>query len=581
VKVSIGSSAQPRTMRIGSRLIVRWVDAECSMFHTDDGNKQFLQTPEAIVVADIDTTDRRAFALAEASSALRLGGDALSALDGDFAIAQWSLSTGRLIAARDHFGVRTLFYSLSDGVFLLSNRLAVLQGLLQPRVSNEFVADFLAFHGGSLDKTVWAGIHAVPPATAIRLEKGVLSFERFWNPQAIRPDANVTADDAAARFRELFRRSVRQRMDAPEKTWCHLSGGLDSSSVAATAASIVQEEGLKLGGAVTMTDSYIHAGEFPFAQEVIEKFNLASRVIRDDWPWRDDGAPPPLFDQPASNFPMYARDRVVAALMLNDGGKVLLTGGGADQLFIGSTPISADLAWRGEFTAAITELRNWSLCRGQSMWSDLISQVIVPLLSPRLSLYRETKRSPELSFICARFERQQRLRRRMASLNALSGHRGEYYQSKVIKSVLLSSSCVSGWHRLDGMATRHPFVDKDLVEFVLSLPVHLRARSFWYKPILRNSMKGVLPDRIRKRRSKGPPALRIPWAFGRERKAIERLMRQSILADCGCIEPKRLLDRVSHWSQGGQGRDLPYVYSALSLETWLQRSLVGAQQSPN
>jgi asparagine synthase (glutamine-hydrolysing) len=367
-------------------------------------------------------------------------------------------------------------------------------------------------------------------------------------------------------------------MDAPERTWCHLSGGLDSSSVTSMAAQIANDEGSprKLGGALTLSDSYIHDGEFPFAEEVIRKFNLNSRVIKDDWPWRDDGEAPPLSDQPTRDYPTYARDRAASRMIQGAGGTVLLTGGGADQLLLSSEPISADLVWQGEFRQALTELHHWSSCRGQSFWDDLTSRVVIPLVSRSLTTRVRSSRAQIPTFISPEFMRAKRLRQRFALHEFCGGPRGSYYQATVVRYVLLSSSVIAGWHSLIGVSTRHPFVDHELVEYVLRLPYAIRAKALWHKPILRNAMKGILPDRIRRRRTKGPPPLRVTWAFHRERSAIERLMKHSILADLGCIQPAKLLERVDYWAHGGQAKDLAHLYSTLALETWLQRSLIGA-----
>lgn len=561
-------------------LRVRWADERCEIY-TATQEVPFRQTSKAVVVAE-GGRNRPDDKYVDNWCLNYQAEVDLSDVDGEYSLARWSISDRRLSAARDPFGIGTLFFcSRGEEDLLLSNRLSCLRGLRGSSIDRSYVADFLVLNGASFDKTIWADIRAVPPATRLRWADGRVSLERYWIPNAIKPHLRLSPGDATEQFKSLFTSAVSRRMDSPEKTWCHLSGGLDSSSVTAIAATIAERERTArgLGGVITHTDSAIHKGEFPFAQAVAEKFRIPLRTIRDDWPWRDDGAPPPPTDQPYADYPLYSRARVAGALIREAGGTTLLTGSGADPLFIASMPISADLMWGGEFRAAITELHNWCLCRRESVWPNLYSRVLLPLVSPRIASLRNATKVEVPDFIMKQFAETTDLRSQMAALEAYDGTRGHYYQARVVKYILLSACGLYGWHRMDGISTRHPFVDKSLIEFVLQLPYQLRARSFWHKPLLRNSMKDILPDIVRTRRSKGPPALRITWAFRHERERLQRMLRQSVLADCGCIDPRRLLNRIDHWAHGGQGRDLAYVYTALSLETWLQRSLVGVNQS--
>jgi asparagine synthase (glutamine-hydrolysing) len=118
------------------------------------------------------------------------------------------------------------------------------------------------------------------------------------------------------------------------------------------------------------------------------------------------------------------------------------------------------------------------------------------------------------------------------------------------------------------MEVRYPFLSRPLVEFALTLPPDLLVRPRLSKWILREAMRDLLPPSVRTRKGKGTVGARIRWSLEHERVRIHQILSNSILADLGCIEPRKALEAVAS-AKAGTLKNMGQLLSCLSLETWL------------
>jgi asparagine synthase (glutamine-hydrolysing) len=120
----------------------------------------------------------------------------------------------------------------------------------------------------------------------------------------------------------------------------------------------------------------------------------------------------------------------------------------------------------------------------------------------------------------------------------------------------------------DGMEVRYPFLSRPLVEFALQLPVQLRVQPFARKRVLREAMRGLLPEPVRTRQTKGGIDARILWSLHRENGFLRALLQEPILGDLGVLDPVELRKAVDE-ARRGVKHNVVMLMSALSLETWL------------
>jgi asparagine synthase (glutamine-hydrolysing) len=172
------------------------------------------------------------------------GEDCVKHLFGDFAFAIWDNRKQRYFCARDHFGVKPFYYTHIDGEFAFSSSLNELR--LNPRVSNTLneiaVGDYLLFGvNQDLSTTIFKDIQRLPPGHTLTAGEGTITKRRYWTPE---PSAEVRFRDPESyveRFSELLSHAVSDRVGDDDRVAISMSGGLDSTSLAAIARNLNKE----------------------------------------------------------------------------------------------------------------------------------------------------------------------------------------------------------------------------------------------------------------------------------------------------------------------------------------------------
>lgn len=554
----------------------RWMsDGRCTAFVEPTDDAVVLDTGTLLIVgrARLDSEPlgpRPQSAAAALAAAARNGQAGFDALVGEFGFVVWDRSTGVLRAVRDHAGIRPLYYAQSGDALRVSDDPNLIRG--SARVDEEFVASFIASRGSCAHRSVWTGVTPVPAASTLAWADGRQRVEPYWNPAipevAARPcDLPAAADE----FRRLLSAALASSVRPGGGTWAHLSGGLDSSSVVAAAAhDALHGTGHPLGGTITFVDSDRSGDETAYSRTVVDQYALRNVIVDDEWPWRDDGEPAPAFDEPTRDLPFYARDRRVANVLRAHSASTLLSGVGPDHLLPVTPAHIPDLVWHGDLREASDELYRWSACRGESMWKGVARHVLLPLATRRLQPWWRQAGTDITGWFTQQFLTNQELSRRIVEEQTVpGGARGALYDAATRHALGRIGVNLWTWCASPGIEVRHPYLHQPLLKFCATLPYRLRTDIYQPKPVLRAAMRSILPEHIRQRRSKGGQLEpRICRAFVRERPYLERLLKTSVLADYGVIEPSRALAAIDRAASGMLGA-VGYLYSMLSLEMWL------------
>lgn len=496
------------------------------------------------------------------------GPAAFATLTGEFAFVA-STASGDVVAVRDRLGLCPLYYRTRKGEIRLSDSLDGLGG--GGSYNREYIGEFIALEGICIDHTIWNDIAPVPPASVAIWRAGVVRIVSYWSAIPAASSPKVPIEDAVQEFGVLVRRAVLRQLLPEGGAWAHLSGGLDSSTVVCVAEALKATNATdrRLGGTITIVDSLGVGDDTRLANGVIERFGIRNERLTDYWPWRSDGEPAPRTDQPARDYPYYARDRRIQRIVRGAGGKVLLSGAGPD-LYLPVTPAHiADLVWRGQIRQAAQELVRWTIARRSSIWRTGLRHVCVPLLRPQRDATADSSRLLAADWLTRTFWKETRMGTR-EQRHASGSRRGARYDGEVAWSLShVGGSLAAWWNTMSDLPVKHPLLDQRLLTYVLQLPHSLRTNPYMTKPVLRMAMRGILPEAVRQRLTKGSLLNpRLCWAFAKERTLLEGLLRSSILADVGCIEPRRLLAAVDS-AAAGRRDDSGAIYAALSLETWL------------
>lgn len=495
------------------------------------------------------------------------GAGCLDGVLGDFALVLWDGGRATLTAIRDPFGVKTLFLAWRGDVLLLSSRAAALAG--EGELDEEWVADFLVGAMVPPGRTVWASVRAVAPGEVLTWRGGTLARRRFWSAADFQPAQAADEPAATAAFRELLDEAVRVRTEGGVPVWSQLSGGLDSSSIVCVAQALAAAgRGPGIAGTVTLVETLGDGDERKYSDAVVRRWGLRNETLVDPWAWQDDGLPPGRTDEPRSHYPFWARDREMAAMVRRAGGRVLLSGQGPDHYLAGNWAFITDLLAAGRVKTALRELTRFSVAARQSFWTGLGRHAIHPFLPARLQLRRASPAEQPPAWLEPEFVRRMEIAGRLPMLRQLAAPRGSLFAHQVAAELEGLPGFLERGPFEDGIEMRYPFLHRPLVEHSLRLPPPLRIRPAAGKHVLREAMRGVLPEEVRTRRGKGGIDARLLWALHRERARLDGLLRDPETARRGWVRADALRAATEQARQG-EVRSLPFLLCSLALETWL------------
>ncbi|MDG2408486.1 MAG: asparagine synthase (glutamine-hydrolyzing) [Pirellulales bacterium] len=262
------------------------------------------------------------------------GPDCVNRFRGMFAFVIWDSGRQRLFAARDKLGIKPLYYALGGNQLLCASEIKSIfaSGLCSPQLNDTRLPELLTFGYLSGQETLFEGVQTLPPGHRMFWSTEGLAVEQYWDIPQIPDEPSVRSEaDWISQFTELFEETVSLRLMSDVPLGVFLSGGLDSSAIAATMAG---QMGDPLKTFSVGFDSQYYS-EFSFAREVAASIgadhhevvlhaeNLISSIPKLVW----------HEDKPIRNPSSVALYHV--AELAREHVKVVLTGEGSDELFAG------------------------------------------------------------------------------------------------------------------------------------------------------------------------------------------------------------------------------------------------------
>jgi asparagine synthase (glutamine-hydrolysing) len=524
-------------------------------------------------------------------------GDAcVERLRGMFAFAIWDARRRRLLLARDRLGVKPLYWSRTGDRLLFGSEIKALlsSGLIQPCADEARLPELLSTRYLSGTGTLFKGIERLLPGHTLAFENGIVSVRQYWDIPTGRHDAPAPAGgrrdrDIVREFRDRLEEAVRVRLMADVPLGMFLSGGLDSSAIAALMAGMIDRP------LQTFSVAFDHRAfsELDYARQVARAIKADSHevvVSEDDFfealprlIWHEDE---PLAHP--SSVPLF----FVSDLARQHGVKVVLTGEGSDELLAGYGKYPRALVnWRAAAAYGVLPhpLRAW------------IADRVVPRLPRSIRRYASrsfvsVERTPEAmffdNFAAIGLARQRALltsRFGATTPEQAYGASRAYFDrpngaSTTLDRLLyadLKTYLVELLMKQDQMSmaasieSRVPFLDHHLVEFAAALPARLKLRGFTTKRILREAIRSLLPPAILSRRKMGFPVPFAMWMRGPRADVVRDVLLDGRTRQRGIVEPSaidRLLD--AHASGAAEAGDA--IWSLLNLELWYRTFIDGS-----
>jgi asparagine synthase (glutamine-hydrolysing) len=473
---------------------------------------------------------------------------ALPRLRGMFAFVILDRETGEVFAARDQVGVKPLYWRLADGLFVSASELRTLLAHphVRPALDSGAVIEYLAFGHNQGERTLIEDVRKLPPGHALRLRRGGAEVFEYWNP--LDADQHETRHKSADDLRGRLEEAVAASLVSDVPISMMLSGGLDSSSIAVLAARHVR--------ANDMTAYSVSFGleddEASVAARLCRDLGMRHREIlltretlaEEFDTWLAD------LDVPCAN-PTWVAVSHIARAVREDGGKVLLSGDGGDELLGGYDRWMSylrfhDRLWRRVPSPARRlggiALRPFArglagdIARRAREGGELFvgsrpfhNDDLKASLGP-LGLEAWAATSPE--------EPVARLRLRFDART----HNGSDYLAWMSYLALKAHLVEDYLTRLDRMGMAHsvegrvPFLDPALVCWTMGLPQSTKVPGFRQKALMRAAVGPLLPDYVLDRPKQGfcPPV--ADWATA----LLAKRPIGGALVDGGLIAPGAL-----------------------------------------
>jgi asparagine synthase (glutamine-hydrolysing) len=448
------------------------------------------------------------------------GAKCLERFNGDFAIAVWDRVRGELFLARDRFGVRPLFIGrFGDDLCFASEAKALLR---HPRARRELdpvgIVDSLTIWATLPDHSAFAGVHELPPAHYLIVDRAGMATEtRWWDIDFSSTDA--PEEELLEELEALLDDAIRLRLRADVPVATYLSGGLDSSAIAALAARQRGSEGLFAFGLGFEDDNFDEsAAQDRIARRLGTNFHrtiVGSAEIAESFPSVVRLAEKPLLR--TAPAPLLRLSAAVRAAGL----KVVLTGEGADELFAGYDIFREDAVrrfWARDPSSPlrpllfarlnrflVTDPRRSGAFLSRFYARDLLS-IDDPLYSHRLrflntgrclGLLRRELTDQVVGDLAPASRLQRRLPARYESFSPLG--RAQYLEIATFLEGYLLHAQGDRMLMGNGIEGRFPFLDFRLAEFAARLPDSMRLGRLREKRALRDAVARHLPDEIRSR----------------------------------------------------------------------------------
>ena len=450
----------------------------------------------------------------------RWGGECPNHLLGDYAFALWDGKRRSLFCARDHSGTRPLYYAETRQGFVFGSDVeAVLAGPDVGRALDEFMVGMYLHRreeGFPDTRTFFRAVRRLPHGHGLVVEDGAVRLQRHWRPEDVPAAAPASDDEHAEAFLDLYARAVKDRLRGPGRIGVHLSGGLDSSSVAVLAARELRRQGRPPPPAFTWLPQpgeeppeERHAWEYEAVasvagQEGLQVFHCAPAGA-DVLAWlRQDAAFP--------HARVRINQRVVEHRAAAHGVRVLLTGLGGDEgISFNGRGRYASLLRSGRWATLFAEAR----ARGGNPLRVTAGTALRllpygPELLRRKKLLRRWLRGKRGAlhpiFINPAFARQRRLPRKplFSPASVRNGQLGLLTHG--FFSGRMEEWAASGARH--GLEYRHPLLDRRVLELALSLPPEQFRRGPTTRYLMRHALdlKAVLPPDVCWHEWKSDPA---------------------------------------------------------------------------
>ncbi|MCP4146967.1 MAG: asparagine synthase (glutamine-hydrolyzing), partial [bacterium] len=468
------------------------------------------------------------------------GSEFLNDLNGQFAFALFDTRKRKMFCARDHFGIIPFFYTVAGNSFIFASEIKAI--LEHPKVKKELdlvgLDQVLSFPGLIGDRTMFKNIKSLENGHYLEVRDGAnITDVEYWDvhyPRIGEIEYKASEDYYSQRLKELITRAVKIRLRADVPVGFYISGGLDSSLISALATQLTPEV-KRYSFSIDFEEKdkseseyqrkmarYINSShsEKMFLQADISK-RLKKAIYHSEYPLKE------TYNTASLALSESARQKNI---------KVVLSGEGADEWFAGYPGYKFDQFKRFK-KKTVTPETPFENEINKKIWGD-------ENFSFEMNQYafRKVKKELYSGNINRVFDEQvDSLNREIVNIDRLQGrdviHKRSYldYKLRLVSHLIADHGDRMAY--ANSVEGRYPFLDKDLVDFVVTIPPTLKLKEFQEKYILKKAAKGVVPNEILDREKFAFHAPGSPYLLQKKIDYIEDLLSYETIKKQGYFNP--------------------------------------------
>ncbi len=515
----------------------------------------------------------------------RWGIEFLTRIEGDFSLVLFDTATRTLVAARDRFGVRPLYYHLDGRSASFASEIGALRRL--PRVGETInerrVAEYIVTLHEDVEETFLAGVQRVAPGSWLRIGPGGVQRGRYWQLEPGEGVRLASQEEYDEGFRTRFIRAVDRRVDSPAGIGSALSGGLDSTAVAMAARHLLEPRGIELHTFSAVFDDVPESDERPYIDDATALPGVVPHMIAGDHlrPLGESDRLLCVDDEPLLGPNAFISDAVYRAAR-SAGVGIIFEGFDGDIVISHGTARLAELARAGHLLTAWGEARRlgarFSVTPCGIFWRRAVRPLIpesVRTLRRRIGQHavselRRTLIHPEM---IGRYDLECRVelsvaqRRRRSTSSVLDHLEGLRTPVVSLGLELLERTAARA-----GVDVRVPFFDRDLVEYCVALPSSQKLHDGYSRYIMRHALGGILPESVRWRGGKsslGPNFFHVFSTYESDR--VQRMVLGAPEAIAPYFDVDGLRAAALRLLRGeASGGDMVVLWKALVLDCWVR-----------
>lgn len=528
---------------------------------------------------------------------LKYGKDMLYKINGMFAFSIWDVKRKELFIARDGVGIKPLYYSVTNNGFVFSSELKALMVVedIDKSIDADAVNSYLTYLWSPAPMTMLKNIKKLPPGCAMVVKNGKVARE--WQYYELPYDNKIcqySTEEAIETVREKVELAIERQMISDVPVGCFLSGGLDSSSIAAISKIKNNDQALQCFTINVSGKGMNEEGmtdDLPYARKVAKHLNAELEVIN-----VDSGIINSLskmiyhLDEPQAD-PAPLNAMLICERAKEMGYKVLLSGAGGDDIFTG---------YRRHY--ALSQEAYWS-------WLPSMVRKGLSLSTSHLSSKKPITRRIRKAFKYAHYPKD----RRIASyfdwigqdvikklkgpllldsveydtysplLKSLTSVDKAGLMPDINKMLFLDSKYFLADHNLNytdkvsmasGVEVRVPLLDMDLIDYVTTLPIKYKQNGRIGKWIFKKSMERYLPNEIIYRPKTGFGAPLRYWLKNELKPLRDEYLSGSSLLNRGLFDPKAVNNLLA-LDEAGKIDASYTIFSIMCMEIWFRVVLEG------